>query len=150
MPLATRPSLVNAKYISEFKLDDQTYSGFKGYSFFWEQTLVKEPERSAAGVTDLTSHAYFLTPHLRIDFSLISWNDFKRLRQQQLSKLYFTLECYDTDFGMPIKEEVYFHPATLPNFVTMARTLNGEKWTEILGAKDFTVELVGTNREIGV
>jgi hypothetical protein len=91
-----------------------------------------------------------LTPHLKIDFSLISWQDFKRLRQQQLSKLYFNLTCYDTDFGEMITEEVYFHPATLPNFVTMARALSGEPWTELLGVKDFTVELVGTNRNIGI
>jgi hypothetical protein len=95
---------------------------------------------------DLSSNAWFITPHLRIDFSLISYDDFKRLRQQQLSKLTFMLTCYDTDFGRTIKEEVYFHPDTLPNFQFMARKLNGEKWTEILGAKDYTIELVGTNR----
>jgi hypothetical protein len=137
---------VKAKEITSFTLDNQTYTGYKGYSFFWELTLATEPERSDSGEMDLTNIAYFLTPHLRIDFSLISYPDFKRLRQQQLSKLYFDLTCYDTDFGREITEEVYFHPDTLPNFVTMARKLNGESWLEILGAKDYTVELVGTNR----
>ena len=148
LPLERRLALSGTKQITSFSLDDQTYTGYKGYSFFWELTLVSQPERSAGGVIDLTSNAYFITPHLRIDFSLISWDDFRRLRQQQLSKLYFTLKCFDTDFNQMIEEEVYFHPDTLPNFQFMARKLNGEKWTEILGAKDYTIELVGTNRGV--
>lgn len=146
LPLEQRLKLTGTKEITSFTLDTETYTGYKGYSFFWELTLVSQPERSAGGVIDLTSNAYFITPHLRIDFSLISYQDFMRLRQQQLSKLYFTLKCFDTDFNRVIEEEVYFHPDTLPNFVTMARKLNGEKWLEILGAKDYTIELVGTNR----
>lgn len=146
LPLEQRLKLTGTKQITSFKLDDKTYTGYKGYSFFWELTLASQPERSAGGVIDLTSNAYFITPHLRIDFSLISYQDFMQLRQQQLSKLYFNLTCFDTDFNRTITEEVYFHPDTLPNFVTMARKLNGEKWIEILGAKDYTIELVGTNR----
>lgn len=146
LPLEQRLQLTGTKEITSFTLDTETYTGYKGYSFFWELTLVSQPERSQGGVIDLTSNAYFITPHLRIDFSLISYHDFMRLRQQQLSKLYFTLKCFDTDFNRVIEEEVYFHPDTLPNFVTMARKLNGEKWIEILGAKDYTIELVGTNR----
>lgn len=145
-PLATRLASTGTKNLTSFTLDTETYSGYKGYSFFWELTLVSEPERSSSGVIDLSSNAYFITPHLRIDFSVISYQDFQRLRQQQLSKLYFNLTCFDTDFGETITEEVYFHPDTLPNFVTMARKLNGEKWTEIIGASNYTIELVGTNR----
>lgn len=148
MPLEERLSLYGSKEITSFTLDAETYSGYKGYSFFWGLTVVTDPERSQNGEMDLSSIAWFITPHLRIDFSLISYHDFMRLRQQQLSKLYFNLTCFDTDFNRTITEEVYFHPDTLPNFATMARKLNGEKWTEILGAKDYTVELVGTNRGV--
>lgn len=146
LPLEQRLQLTGTKQITSFTLDAETYTGYKGYSFFWELTLASQPERSQGGVIDLTSNAYFITPHLRIDYSLISYHDFMRLRQQQLSKLYFNLTCFDTDFKETITEEVYFHPDTLPNFQFMARKLNGEKWTEILGAKDYTIELVGTNR----
>ena len=146
LPLEQRLQLTGTKQITSFALDAETYTGYKGYSFFWELTLASNPERSGGGVIDLTSNSYFITPHLRIDFSLISYPDFMRLRQQQLSKLYFNLTCFDTDFNRTITEEVYFHPDTLPNFATMARRLNGEKWTEILGATDYTIELVGTNR----
>ena len=135
------------KQLTSFQLDAEVYTGYKGYSFFYEVTLVSQPERSQGGVIDLSSQAYFITPHLRIDFSLISYHDFMRLRQQQMSKLAFLLTCWDTDNNCLLEgEEVYFHPDTLPNFVTMARKLNGEKWIEILGAKDYTIELVGTNR----
>ena len=149
MPLANRLSEYGSQQITSFRLDNEVYRGYKGYSFFYELTLVKQPERSQGGVIDLSSSAYFITPHLRIDFSLISYNDFMRLRQQQLSKLTFNLTCWDTDFNRLIEgEEVYFHPDTLPNFAMMARRLNGEKWTEILGAKDYTIELVGTNKMV--
>lgn len=148
LPLEERLRLYGSQQIKSFSLDAETYTGYKGYSFFWELTYVNQPERSQGGVIDLSSSAYFITPHLRIDFSLISYHDFMRLRQQQLSKTYFTLTCWDTDFNRTITEEVYFHPDTLPNFQFMARKLNGEKWTEILGAKDYTIELVGTNRSV--
>ena len=147
-PLSERLALTGTKQLKSFKLDDQEYTGYNGYSFFWEQTYVSEPERSMGGVVDLSSNAYFLTPHLKIDFSLISYDDFKRLRQQQLSKNTFQLLCWDTDNNEPLLREVYFHPATLPNFMTIARALNGEKWTEIIGAKNFVVELVGTNTDV--
>jgi hypothetical protein len=146
LPLEDRLKLYGTKNITSFKLDAETYTGYKGYSFFWELTLASEPKRSSSGVIDLSSNAYFITPHLRIDFSLISYSDFMRLRQQMLSKLRFNLTCWDTDFNKEITEEVYFYPDTLPAFQMMARKLNGEKWVEILGAKDYTVELVGTNR----
>lgn len=147
LPLEERLKINGTQHITSFTLDAETYTGYKGYSFFYELTLVAQPERSQGGVIDLSSNAYFITPHLRIDFSLISYDDFRRLRQQQLSKLTFNLTCWDTDNNRLLEgEEVYFHPDTLPNFQFMARRLNGEKWTEILGAKDYTIELVGTNR----
>lgn len=136
---------IQANKIKSFKLDDQVYTGYKGYSFFWELTLTEEPQRAQNGSMDLSNIVYFKTPHLRIDFSLISWHDFKRLRQQMLSKLTFQLTCYDTDYDRMITAEVYFHPDSLPVFELLARKLNGEDWIEVLGAKDYTVELVGTN-----
>lgn len=147
-PLDERLALTGTKNLTSFKLDNEEYKGYKSYSFFWELTYPSEPKRSQGGVVDLTSQAYFLTPHLKIDFSLMSYDDYMRLRQQQLSKTYFQLSCWDTDFHQQLEREVYFHPATLPNFTTMARALNGEKWTEIIGAKNFVVELVGTNRNV--
>lgn len=149
MPLEERLKIhkYGNQQLTSFKLDNEVYTGYKGYSFFYEVTLVENPERSNGGVIDLSSHAYFITPHLRIDFSLISYHDFMRLREQQKSKLAFLLTCWDTDNNCLLEgEEVYFHPDTLPNFVTMSRKLNGEKWLEIIGAKDYTIELVGTNR----
>lgn len=148
LPLSQRLNVysgVKTDTIKYFRLDDQLYTGYKGYSFFWELTLTEEPQRAQDGSMDLSNIVYFRTPHLRIDFSLISWHDYKRLRQQMLSKLTFMLTCYDTDFDRMINVEVYFHPDSLPTFELLARKLNGESWTEVLGAKDYTVELVGTN-----
>lgn len=147
-PLKERLSLYGTKNLTTFKLDNEVYSGYKGYSFFWEQTLVKEPERSEGGVIDLSTHAWFLTPHLVIDFSMISYDDFMRLSKQRLSKLEFVLEFYDTVFQQVIRRKVYLAPEEQPKFNLVARMLNGERWTEIVGIKDFSVEFIGTNKDL--
>lgn len=143
-----RKNINMSSTLSQFSLDNEVYTGYNAFSFFWEFTYPNEPERSLGGVIDLTNNAYFVTPHLKIDFSLMSYNDFMRLRIQQLSKKTFTLKCHDTDFDQELEREVYFSPDTLPNFLTVGRTIGGEKYTELFGAKKYTVELIGTNRNV--
>lgn len=143
-----RKNISMSSTLSQFSLDNEVYTGYNAFSFFWEFTYPNEPERSLGGVMDLTNNAYFVTPHLKIDFSLMSYNDFMRLRIQQLSKKTFILKCHDTDFNQELEREVYFSPDTLPNFLTVGRTIGGEKYTELFGAKKYTVELIGTNRNV--
>lgn len=148
LPLEQRLALYGTQNITKFKLDNEEYSGYKAYSFFWEQTLVKQPERSEGGVIDLSTHSWFLTPHLVIDFSMISYSDFIRLSKQRLSKLEFVLEFYDTVFQQNIRRKVYLTPESQPKFQLATRKLNGENWTEIIGVKDFQVEFIGTNADL--
>ena len=35
LPLEDRLNLYGTKQITSFKLDAETYTGYKGYSFFW-------------------------------------------------------------------------------------------------------------------
>ena len=139
--------------IAEFSLDGVTFKGYKAYSFFYEITLLKQPERTQSGVIDLSTHAYFLTPHLKIDYSLMPYPMFCKLRQMMTKKLTFNLTCFDTDNHTVVENvEVYFAPDSFPKFATMARKLAEKdgvnKYIEILGVKDYTIELIGTNRTV--
>jgi hypothetical protein len=165
-PLSERKfnTAFDEKEIAEFSLDGVTFKGYKAYSFFYEITLLKQPERTQSGVIDLSTHAYFLTPHLKIDYSLMPYPMFCKLRQMMTQKLTFNLTCFDTDNHTVVENvEVYFAPDSFPKFATMARrlseptaeTVNSDnpiyevnKYIEILGVRDYTIELIGTNRDV--
>ena len=64
--------------ISKVKIDEITLTNYKAYSFIWEKTFVKSPERSSDGsLGNLNSYATFLTPHLILDFSVMSIEDYR-------------------------------------------------------------------------
>ena len=133
-------------------IDGNEFTGYKTYSFFWEKTYVKEPERGANGqISNLNSYATFITPHLQINFSLMAMEDYRRLYGLILSKNEFLVTCYDTLTNQTTTNRMYFYPDSLPKLNMLARNVfnNGakEKWIELLGVKDYTVEMVGTNVE---
>jgi hypothetical protein len=128
----------------------QEFTGYKAFSAFWEKTYAKQPERSSGGViSNLDSIPSFITFHIKIDFSLFSFPDYQRLYKLMLSANEFTVQAFDPLAGVPIEQNMYFAPDSLPKFVTMARKYNGEKFVEILGVQDYTIELIGTNTEDG-
>ena len=145
LPLEQRLEMFGTQNLSKIKIDELGIKGYKGFSFFWEKTYPVAPVRSQGGTIDLSSNSFFLTPHLKIDFSMISYDDYRKLNQLMLSKNEFNVTFYDTVFSKTITEKMYFAPDQLPKLYTMARTLNGEKWTEIIGIRDYTIELIGTN-----
>lgn len=141
--------------VHKIVIDRNEFTGYKTYSFFWEKTYVKEPERSASGVIgNLNSYATFITPHLQINFALISAEDYRRLYNLILARNEFSVTCYDPLTNDTTTNNMYFHPDTLPKLVFLGRTIlnpttnEKEKWVELLGAQDYTVEMVGTNTSL--
>lgn len=139
-----------SKDVHKIVIDGNEFTGYKTYSFFWEKTYVKEPERSSDGtISNLNSYATFITPHLQIKFSLMSMEDYRRLYALILSKNEFLVTCYDPITNETTTNRMYFYPDSLPKLNMIARNIlnkvQGEKWVELLGVQDYTIEMVGTN-----
>lgn len=139
-----------SKEVQKIVIDGNEFTGYKTYSFFWEKTYVKEPTRSSDGnIGNLNSYATFITPHLQIKFSLMSMEDYRRIYGLILSKNEFLVTCYNPITNETTTNRMYFYPDSLPKLNMIARNIlnNGqkEKWIELLGVQDYTIEMVGTN-----
>lgn len=146
------------KDIQRIVIDGNVFTGYKTYSFFWEKFYVKEPIRSSSGVIgNLNSYATVITPHLQIKFALMSMEDYRRLYELILSRNEFTVTCYDptSKNNSTTTNKMYFYPDSLPKLNMVARQIqnaqNGQKerWIELLGVQDYTIEMVGTNAQLG-
>jgi hypothetical protein len=137
----------NAEGITSITIDGNEFTGYKAFSFIWEKTFAKEPERSSSGVIgNLDSYPTFITPHLKIDFSMISIDDYRRLYNLILNRNEFDVTCYDVVNNCMTTNKMYFAPDQFPKLFTMARHLSqGGKFIELTGVRDYTVELIGTN-----
>lgn len=134
--------------ISHIVIDGNKFGGYKTFSSFWEKTYVKPPERSAGGVMDnLNSYATFVTFHLKVDFTMMSIDDYRRLYDLMLDRNEFTVTAYNVRTNQPHTCKMYFAPDQMPKLYAVARKLQGQgdKYIEVLGVQDYTIELIGTN-----
>lgn len=139
--------------VSNIVIDGNKFGGYKTFSSYWEKTYVKQPERSASGViSNLNSYPTFTTFHLKVDFAMMSIDDYRRLYQLMLSKNEFTVTAYNALTNSTYTCKMYFAPDQMPNLYMVARRLQGEgevnKFIEILGVRDYTIELIGTNADV--
>ena len=142
----------NGKRISEVIISGTTIRGYKAFAFIWENFYVKSPTRSADGsIGNLNSYATFITPHLKIDFSLLFIDDYRKIMQLLYSKNEHTVQCYDIVNDRVTVNNMYFTTESMPVIYSVARQMQGqeEPCIELLGVKDYTVELVGTNTKLG-
>ena len=146
-----RKSAYKAEGIGTVEIDGNKFTDYKAFSFLWEKSYVKSPERSGDGsIANLNSYATFVTPHLKIDFSMMSIDSYRTLMTLLYSKNEFTVTCYDIVNNKPTTNKMYFSTEEMPKLWTIARALNGEEWTELLGVQDYTVEMIGTNVSIDI
>lgn len=140
--------------ITEVKIDGNPFRNYGTYQFIWEKTLVKSPERSADGsLSNLNSHATFLTPHLILDFSIMSIDDYRKIMLLHYGANEFTVECYDPIYNRKIKVKMYFATEEMAKLYTIAQNRllpNGQwqEWVDIVGVNEYKVELIGTNNAL--
>jgi uncharacterized repeat protein (TIGR02543 family) len=132
--------------IERVVIDGNVFTDYGAFSFIREKSYIESPERSGDGtVGNLNSYATFTTPHLKIDFSLMSIDSYRTLMNLIYEKNEFVVECYDVVRNVKVQERMYFATEEMPKLWTIARALNGEEWVELLGVQDYTVEMIGTN-----
>ena len=146
-PIEERKIAYNVKgRIDEVYIDGQKFSGYKAFSFLWEKSYHKEPTRSSDGIIgNLNDYTSFVTPHLKIDFSMLSIDDYRRIMQLMYSKNEFVVTCYDVVNDRMTTNKMYFSTEEMPKLFLLNRALNGEEWIELLGIDGYTVEMIGTN-----
>lgn len=147
-----RAEAYRAVGIDRVIIDGNEFTDYKAFSFLWEKSYVKSPVRSGDGtIGNLNSYATFLTPHLKIDFSMMSIDSYRTLMKLLYSKNEFTVTCYDVVYDETTTNKMYFSTEEMPKLWTMVEALNGnEEAIELLGVQDYVVEMVGTNSEVEV
>lgn len=151
MSAADRKAAYKAENIEKVTIDGIDFTDYGAFSFLWEKSYVKSPERSGDGsIGNLNSYATFVTPHLKIDFSLMSIDSYRALMNLIYDKNEFTVTCYDVVNNKPTTNRMYFSTEEMPKLWTIARAMNGEEWVELLGVQEYSVEMIGTNASIGI
>lgn len=139
--------------IDSVTIDGNKFSNYGVYSFIWEKTFVKSPQRSASGnIGNLNSYQTFLTPHLIMDFSIMSIDDYRDIMKLHYEKNEYIVECYDPIFNRKIKAKMYFGTEEAAKLYTINRKRfsNGEweDWIDLVGVQEYKVELIGTNNSL--
>ena len=131
------------RQLDRIKIDGTEIQGYFEYSFIQEKTYVKSPERSSGGQIDnLNSYSTFLTPRLVIKYNYMHIGDYRKLMQIINSKNEFVVECYDIVLDKRVTHNMYFAPTEMPSI--------HQRYLEILGVKDYTIELIGTNTSFDI
>lgn len=137
LPLYLR-EFYETRQLDRIKIDGNEIQGYFEYSFFEDKTYVKSPERSSDGtIVNLDSYSSFLTPRLVIKYNYMHIGDYRKLMLLIYSKNEFLVECYDIVRDMRVAHKMYFAPAEMPSI--------HQRYMEVLGVKDYTIELIGTN-----
>lgn len=137
LPLYLR-EFYETRQLDRITIDGNEIQGYFEYSFIEEKTYVKSPERSADGTIDnLNSYATFMTPRLVIKYNYMHIEDYRTLMKLLNSKNEFVVECYDIVRDERVVHKMYHAPAEMPKI--------HQRYLEVLGVRDYTVELIGTN-----
>ena len=150
MSVSDRLRQYKAVGIEEVVIDGNVFTDYGAFSFIEEKSYVTSPIRSADGtISNLDSYAWFLTPHLKIDFGLMSIDTYRVLMGLIQTKNEFTVSCYDVVKNKIVHHKMYFATEEMPKLWTIVDALNGnENAIALLGVQDYTVEMIGTNAEI--
>lgn len=137
------------KQIHKIWLDGNEYGGYKAFSFFYELVYKEEPTRGDSGaIEDLNNYVVFIVPHLKINYSMMSIDDYRAITKQFLEKREYTLKCYDVIYDKMVLNKVYIAPLEFPKLFIMQRYVQGEKHLQLIGVQDTEIELIGTLNDI--
>ena len=129
------------RQLDRIKIDGNEIQGYFEYSFIEEKTFPISPERTASGVIEnLNSYTYFFTPRLVIKYNYMHISDYRQLMTLLNSKNEFMVECYDIVLDKRVVHKMYHATPEMPSI--------HQRYLEVLGVKDYTVELIGTNADI--
>lgn len=132
--------------------DNDKFSGYGTYSFVWQKTLRESPSRMEnGGLPQLRNIPSFITGHLKIDFNLLSIDDYRRIMRllYDNKEHSFKVKAYDIVYDRMVILEMYFQPEDLPTIYAISENLQqgGENIVDLIGVRSHTVEMVGTGND---
>lgn len=137
--------------MKSFKIDDVIYTGVSKATFWWQKTYVESPERSDNGAMGNLNeeNATFNTPHLIVEYDIMTIDTYRQLMNQQLSKNEFVVECYDPINNVVAKHKMYLATEQKPDYYIQNWTdSEGNAQASLIGVKNYTIELIGTNNPL--
>ena len=133
--------------IHKVYIDGKVFSDYQAFSFCWIKTLKEEPSRGDDGsIPDLDNYVWFLTPQLKINFSLLSIDDYRAIMKMIYSKNAHIVTCYDIIDDDWTTNEMYFAPEEMPKLYAITEALNSSP--TLIGVQDYVVEMIGTNMPV--
>lgn len=131
--------------------ENDRFTNYGTYSLVWQKTLKESPSRADnGGLPQLRTIPYYITGHFKINFDLISIDDYRRLMKliYKGNNCYW-VKTYDIVFDRMIIIEMYFQPEDLPTIYTISENLQqgGDNIIDLVGVKSHTVEMVGTGND---
>lgn len=133
-----------------------TLKGYEAYSFFWEKTYVKSPERAMDGaISNLDGTSTFISGHLKINFALMPIDDYRAFMKLIYKKNEFKVNCYDIVYDKRVDINMYFATQEMPKLWNIVSKIQGgssewENYVDLVGIEGCTVELIGTNTDNSV
>lgn len=126
------------RQLDRIEIDGNVIHGYFEYSYLDEKSYFTSPTRSSGGVIDnLNSYATFLTPRLIITYKMLDIESYRTLMQLLQSKNEFSVSCYDIVNDCRVTHNMYFATPGMPSIY--------QRYLQVLGIKDYTIELIGTN-----
>lgn len=139
LPLELREKYQSTQ-IDRVEIDGEVIQGYFEYSFLEEKSYMTQPVRGSDGsIDDINQYTTFLTPRLIIKYNMMGIEDYRRvMRLMNSKKNAFQVTCYDIVKDERVTQEMYFAPTSMPIIY--------QQYLTALGVKDFTIEMIGTNR----
>lgn len=126
--------------LDRIEIDGCEIQGYFEYSFMEEKSYVEQPVRSQDGsIVDLDNYTTFLTPRLIIKYNMMNIEDYRTLMTFLKSKNTFNVTCYDIVADRRVTHEMYFANPQMP--------IIHQRYLTALGVKEYSIELIGTNRK---
>lgn len=127
--------------LDRVEIDGVEIQGYFEYSFLEEKSWSEQPSRSSdgtmQGIDDITT---FLTPRLIIKYNMMGIDDYRTLMKMLKNKNAFIVTCYDVVEDKRVTHEMYFAPPAMPIIY--------QQCLMALGIKEYSIELIGTNRKL--
>lgn len=140
--------------IDKVYIDDNEFSNYGQYQFIYEKSYAKSPSRSLSGsMGSINNLPTFLTPHLILDFSVMSIDDYRKIMQLHYEKNEFVVRCYDPIYNRAVAAKMYFATEEMAKLFAISknRTTTDGSWEDFLmlvGVREYKVEMIGTNNEL--
>lgn len=133
--------------------DNDKFSNYGTYSFVWQKTLKESPSRmDNGGLPQLRNIPSFITGNLKINFDLISIDDYRRLMKliYGVKQHCYWVMDYDIVYDRMVIIEMYIQPEEMPTIYAISDGLqqgNNEDIIDLIGVRSHVIQLVGTGND---